>query len=72
MNANTRKCKTHKLVFSVHSAGTESVHGYRDMRIQKNICVYLRPFADKIELSEVMNEKFATITVDGRELKADG
>ena len=72
MNANKRKCKTHLFVCDVHSAGMEFVHGYRDMRTQKNIRVYLRSFADKINMSEVMNKEFVTITVDGRELMANG
>ena len=42
MNANTRKCKTHKLVCGARSASMGIAHGYRNMRTQKNIGVYLR------------------------------
>ena len=42
MNAITRKCKTHGFVCGVRSASMGIAHGYRDMRTQKNIRVYLR------------------------------
>ena len=50
MNANTRKCKTHKFVCGVRSAGIEFISCNRDVRTQDNhslfICVHLRALAD--------------------------
>jgi hypothetical protein len=50
MNANTRKCKTHKFVCGARSVSMEFISCYRDVRTQNNhslfICVHLRALAD--------------------------
>ncbi len=73
MNANARKCKTHRFVSDVRSCGIEFVYRCRDMCTQENNSLFIRVhLRTEIDMSELMNEELVTITVDSRELNANG
>ncbi len=70
MNANTRKCKTHRFLSGVHVAGNIRVPGRNCIQAE---FIYSRSFAfisGQKDISETNNKELISITVEGATNKA--